>query len=65
MCMTRHHTISVFQRYRIVSDDDPRVALRAQAAALARVPEAPARTGRGTIRGTTRRSWYTPPGLSR
>jgi hypothetical protein len=49
MRVTGHQTISVFQRYRIVSDDDVRVALgadtgRASAACLKRC--------RGTIQGT-------------
>ena len=35
---TDSRAISVFQRYRIVSDDDVRVALERTQAALARVP---------------------------
>jgi integrase len=38
MKVTGHRTISVFQRYRIVSDDDVRVALERTQAALVRVP---------------------------
>ena len=49
MRVTGHQTISVFQRYRIVSDDDVRTALeRTQAALGGRVA-----MGSGTIRGTT------------
>jgi integrase len=40
MRVTGHQTISVFQRYRIVSDDDVRAALeRTQAAARSRVAD--------------------------
>ncbi len=53
MRVTGHQTISVFQRYRIVSDDDVRAALERTQAALARVP---AGAGQGTIRGTVRES---------
>jgi hypothetical protein len=49
MRVTGHQTISVFQRYRIVSDDDVRAALQRTQAALG------GRSGRcrGTNRGTT------------
>ncbi|PYN49607.1 MAG: hypothetical protein DME00_08565 [Candidatus Rokuibacteriota bacterium] len=57
MRVTGHQTISVFQRYRIVSDNDVRAALEwTQAGARARLM-ARRRTGRGTIRGTKVRSW--------
>jgi len=47
MRVTEHQTISVFQRYRIVSDDDVRAALERTQAALTRVAEAPAPAGPG------------------
>jgi len=53
MRVTGHQTISVFQRYRIVSDDDVRAALERTQAALARVTGG---AGQGTIRGTTSES---------
>ena len=47
MRVTGHQTISVFQRYRIVSDDDVRAALERTQAALARVVDGPAAHGPG------------------
>ena len=50
---TDSRAISVFQRYRIVSDDDVRVALERTQEAFARVPVG---AGRGTIGGTISKS---------
>ena len=47
MRVTGHQTISVFQRYRIVSDDDVRAALERTQAALTRGAEGPAPAGPG------------------
>jgi len=47
MRVTGHQTISVFQRYRIVSDDDVRAALERTQAALANVVEGPTPAGQG------------------
>jgi len=47
MRVTGHQTISVFQRYRIVSDDDVRAALERTQAALAHAVNGPATNGQG------------------
>jgi hypothetical protein len=39
MKITWHRTVSVFQRYRIVSDDDVRTALERTEAALGRIAD--------------------------
>ena len=57
MRITGHKTVSVFQRYRIVADDDVRAALERTEAVTKAVPEAERRRRlrrvRGTIRGQT------------
>ncbi len=68
MRITRHQTISVFQRYRIVADEDVRAALDRTQTALANLvasqtaPPITTWKGRGTIRGTTGSAWYTRRG---
>ena len=47
MRVTGHQTISVFQRYRIVSDDDMRAALERTQTALGRVMDGSATAGQG------------------
>jgi len=65
MLVTGHQTISVFQRYRIVSDDDVRAALERTQAALARVPEGPATNGQGHNSGHNEGVVVDSRGLSR
>ena len=57
MRVTGLQTISAFQRYRIVSDDDVRAALERTQARSRVWPRAQRRQGRGTMRGTTGWSW--------
>jgi integrase len=65
MRVTGHQTISVFQRYRIVSDDDVRAALERTQAALANVVEGPAPAGQGHNSGHKMAAVIHSPGLSR
>jgi hypothetical protein len=60
-----HQTISVFQRYRIVFDDDVRAALERTQAALANVVEGPAPAGQGHNSGHEMAAVIHSPGLSR
>jgi hypothetical protein len=57
MRITGHKTVAVFQRYRIVADDDLRSALARTDAAIKAAEAAPDRGGEssgGDIRGTNR-----------
>ena len=65
MRVTEHQTISVFQRYRIVSDDDVRAALERTQAALGRVMEGPAPNGQGHNSGHKEAIVVNSRGLSR
>ena len=65
MRVTGHQTISVFQRYRIVSDDDVRAALERTQASLARVPERPTPAGQGHNSGHKEAIVVDSRGLSR
>ena len=65
MRATGHQTISVFQRYRIVFDDDVRAALERTQAALANVVEGPAPAGQGHNSGHKMAAVIHSPGLSR
>ena len=65
MRATGHQTISVFQRYRIVSDDDVRAALERTQAALTNVVEGPAPAGQGHNSGHEMAAVIHSPGLSR
>jgi integrase len=65
MRVTGHQTISVFQRYRIVSDDDVRAALERTQAALARAVDSPAPNGQGHNPGHNGAVVIHSPGLSR
>ena len=65
MRATGHQTTSVFQRYRIVFDDDVRAALERTQAALANVVEGPAPAGQGHNSGHEMAAVIHSPGLSR
>jgi hypothetical protein len=65
MKITWHRTVSVFQRYRIVSDDDVRTALERTQASLTRVGEGPAPTGQGHNSGHNGAVVIHSSGLSR
>jgi hypothetical protein len=63
--VTGHQTISVFQRYHIVSDDDVRAALERTQAASARVGDGSSPAGQGHNSGHNPAVVIHSPGLSR